>query len=372
MLSYNLLVFYNTLYTRLNEFEKYIEPVCELGKSYNICSDTLAKTIFSYADTSQSTQSGKTTQQYFYDQKHGEEQISVFNKMTDSFKSSFDMLAFVIEFAGFKKEIVEVKEKYKFENEQYIDKLVQCIENVLSSHQAFFQATPKTVTYRVSAYQLGVAAEELAVQFSLTISFYKKIIKELSAGGELLSENENIITLQFLDVKFTYDEFLIISQAINNIYEQLKGGFGKENALPLTIIKIETGSLLEKLMGEKNIIEAIGKILNHVIDTLYRKLSVEGRLLRQTDCLTCINEALSTTAELKERGWDVSEIEQNLHGACTEISKEIYNITSTIGNRSNCIVIGGTEHSMTQLPIIPKLEVGKNSIEQTSSTLLDE
>lgn len=80
----------------------------------------------------------------------------------------------------------------------------------------------------------------------------------------------------------------------------------------LKIVKIESGSLLSIILGDKNIIEAIGLLLNKTINLIFNKYTQEGKIYRQNELARTLKETVELGEELKKVEYDISSSEENI------------------------------------------------------------
>ena len=113
-----------------------------------------------------------------------------------------------------------------------------------------------------------------------------------------------------MNTQLNVDEFSETLSEINSLYECFSRCCGVSSHLE--VIKIESGSLLAKLIGDDNIISAIGNLLNKFIDWFYNKFTYEGKLARIADIKEALEGIFEFSQVLKENGLNVESIENDL------------------------------------------------------------
>lgn len=111
---------------------------------------------------------------------------------------------------------------------------------------------------------------------------------------------------------------------------------------PLIPAKIETGSLLDILLGHEKIMDFIEDLLNRTIGFIYRNYTKEGKLGSATNRVEAIKEHINLIALCEEHGINMDEskkiIEQNVDLLCNDL----YKITTS----SSKISVNGTIYDL--------------------------
>lgn len=115
---------------------------------------------------------------------------------------------------------------------------------------------------------------DICIEYS---SFLDRCLEYCNNILELVTEDLNIplegntnetIEIQLLDNDYSFKEFTSLLVLINKIYEEIGNVIyiEGEKYQELKIVKVESGSLLSKLVGDKNILETVGLLLNKIVD----------------------------------------------------------------------------------------------------------
>lgn len=176
---------------------------------------------------------------------------------------------------------------------------------------------------------------------------------------------EKVLDIQLLDIRYSFNEFTNILSSINRIYEKLGDNIYREsiekNYQDLEIIKIESGSLLSKIFGDKNIIEALGLLLTKTVNLIFNKFTLEGRVYRHRELMDELKQQVEFAEKLGTLGYDVTSCSEEIEGSFAIITKELLKIISS----STKIKIDKQEFS------IGDELIKKNYLENTSRLRLE-
>jgi hypothetical protein len=156
------------------------------------------------------------------------------------------------------------------------------IEDMLHSNnidRAFHETDPKASLFDAITIFFNEPLTKMIITGLLTSGAYDvikfSVLCFLSKLKNIFLARKTIIELEKTQIRNLKDHEIYV------IYNEFKKLF-KSN-LELKVIKIESGSFLDKLLGDKNIISLITEILHKCFDLVYKKYKFEGKLARKTD-----------------------------------------------------------------------------------------
>ena len=246
-----------------------------------------------------------------------------------SFKSSFNFFGTFRDYGKMKQNIIN----YKRENiikADYIETFFGEIDKIFDLYQDYIQSDNEIE----KAILFGQGVINFKGTFQTCKLTYKNFI-ELSYNNldEFIEDKNKIFEIQLLDIDYTLEQFTKKLKAINDMYCQIgniiynnKANIGYEE---LKIVKIESGSLLSKILGDKNILEAIGLLLNKTINLVFNKYTREGKIIRQNELAKSLRETVELGEELKKLGYDISSSEENIEQTFAMVTKELLDISSS-------------------------------------------
>lgn len=166
---------------------------------------------------------------------------------------------------------------------------------------------------------------------------YTSVIKSLKCHIETITSNydidkvasENCMELQLLDVEYSVGEFGSLLTNIDNAYSSISSIFGtKVLYKSLKIVKIESGSLLSKILGDENILEVIALMLRRLSDYLHQTYTRGGKLELNSNIMKEISNDVEIIAKLEKAGIKVTKAKRNVEDALNAATKELYGIAS--------------------------------------------
>ena len=324
MLSYQILEYYKFVLTRLNEFEGNIDLLLNWKNEYDtMAKETLTKILST--KTANSDSSGNT----HYIVKDGG-LIGNFTTLMKNFKSEFDFFGAFSSYGKMKQDIVN----YKIENSiksDYIEIFFKEIDNIFELYQNFIQSDDK----KEDAILFGQGVIKFKGIYETCKSTYKNLIDlSLNNMNDVNEENNNeTLEIQLLNVDFTLEQFTKNLESLNRMYCEIGNIIYKENTNmgyeQLKIVKIESGSLLSIIFGDKNIIEALGLLLNKTINLVFDKFTREGKIYRQNELTRTLKETVELGEELNNLGYDISSSKEDVEKTFAIVTKEMLNIASS-------------------------------------------
>ena len=135
--------------------------------------------------------------------------------------------------------------------------------------------------------------------------------------------------LQLLDVEYSVGEFGALLTNIDNAYSSISSIFGtKALYKSLKIVKIESGSLLSKILGDENILEVMALMLRRLSDYIHQTFTRSGKIELNATIMKEISNDAEIIDKLEKSGIKVTRAKQNIENALNAATKELYGIAS--------------------------------------------
>lgn len=334
MLSYQTREYYEYLNRKLIEFEINIRLIIEFGNKYKeITTDILKKII-----STQSTYRESSGTHYIVKDGGLQEQ---FKNIIRDFKSEFNFFDVFNEYAILKKDI----QNYIINKNIIDDSIVQLfkeIDRFFKLYQSFMQSDSDMNL----AIDFGQSVKEISASYKAITNTYGEFENNMCNDIKDIFEKDTYeISIQLLNVNYTLQQFANNLSIIQEIYEKVGALIYKEKEYEkLQVKKIESGSLLSIILGDKNIIETIALFLNKSVNLVFNKYTYEGKLIRHKEFREELMSDVELTAKMKELGYDVAEIEENNKEAMTILTKDLLKLSSS----SPKIKVNDNEYSIKE------------------------
>jgi len=317
MLSYQIREYYEFALNELEKLEESIKVLFEYEEKYRATtSNTLTQIL---AISSKGSSSGY----YTYSVKDGS-LIDSFNAVNVELSSKFDLLGAFGAFSLYKQNFI----KYKSDNnipDSDADMFVEQIDSLFKSYQIYIQSQndrAKAVTFVQILFSFKGYFNAMKNLYLSIVSMFDSQIVE-----SVVPQNCSIMEIQLLKVQLNFSEFTSHLHSIQKIYTELCQVIGAEETIaPLEIIKIESGSLLSKILGDDNIIEALGLLLKKTITLCFEKFTKGGQLLTHSEVRKHLQEDVNLRDELKSRGFDVSLADEQISKTFVLVTKETHRL----------------------------------------------
>lgn len=317
MTSYELFELHKEVITDLSELDKYISDIKNISKTVSESTDVLMRPLL---------QSGidSNTQRIIIGERN--KILQLFG----GFINNFDMLKN-------HEIIIKIQQKiaYKKTLERFSDfgeEFTQ-IDGILKQ----IEDTTKKIYEYVKTKNAGLLVEVLN-SISKTDTIYSTFEKSFEQLNKFIHQLENSrhlennveyknLQIQFYNKNIDYNDFINNLIALRNIYDELRRLFNI-NGYDLQIIKIESGSLLEILLGHNNVVEVISYLLKKCIDLIFSKYTMEGRLTRKKELMEFLERSAEFPEKCAELGLELDEhdkqlAKENLSKSYAIISKEV-------------------------------------------------
>lgn len=333
MLSYEVREYYSFLNKEIKEFEPFIEIILEFSDKYKENTTECLKKILS---TSNTNITGSMT----YYGVNGGKIIENFKNVIKNFKNTFNFFEVFSKYSILKNDINKYIENNNIEDESIIQFFLE-VDNFFESYQSFMQSDNDIKL----AIDFGQSVKEFERTYKTLKLSYKEIEKKLLDVSFETYEESNLkkIDIQLLGIEYSFEDFVSKLNIINNIYCEIGNViYTNETFEKLRIIKIESGSLLSIILGDKNIIEALSTLLNKSVNMVFNKFTYEGKIYRHSEFRNELLADVEATKRLKELGYDTEEAQKNNNEALTLLTKDLLKLSKS----SSKIKIDNNEYDM--------------------------
>lgn len=319
MTSYELISLYDELLMEINKLNSYSENIDQLIEYVNTRIDNINNIVI----TRQLDQNSINQINNYKNE--------IINKV-NNFAITFDLLKNHSDLLDIIKSISNMKNQNTFSN--FIDE----VNNAEELLRLYEEVTKNIYSYVKSKNQPDL----IAMYRSINVAFLKYTglkneynkIKEYvgrleSKIDNSLFENGTEIYLHFYNDNTDFLPFLDHFNAIQVIYNEIKY-YITDNTMGLKIIKIESGSFLDKLLGDKNIITIMCELMHKSIELIFNKYTFEGKLTRKNELAKMLTTEIDLVSKLESIGINVGEeTRRNISKTYTIISEEILKLAGT-------------------------------------------
>lgn len=188
--------------------------------------------------------------------------------------------------------------------------------------------------------------------FTNQVTLTKILISELNRFEVILMNSpsdmteDNIFSIRLYNENLSVKDINFLMKSIYDIYERSCTIFDiPSNEYPLEPIKIESGSLLEKVLGHEKILRFMGDLFNRAIDFIHRNYTKEGKLSTAGTKIDILKEEIKLIDLCEEHGIDTSIAKETLQDNLNVLCKDILKVTSS----STKISINGQTHDLAKV-----------------------
>jgi len=319
MLSYQVREYYEFLNNKFKEFEPNINIILEFGDKYKTNTTFTLKKVIGTNITPTGTDGTH------YVVKGGGIQEG-FKSVIKEFKSNFNFFEVFSQYTTFKGNIIMYLKKNTIDDTSIIE-FFRNVDSFFKLYQAFMQSDNDVEL----ALDFGQCVKETTTLYITLKQVYYGIENNLYDNIEnTKEENFAQINIQLLSVEYNFEEFTKKLNIINEIYCELGNMIYKDKSFEkLKIVKIESGSLLSIILGDKNIIESISILINKSVNLVFNKFTYEGKITRHTEFR---NELISDTdliEKMKVFGYDVTDAKENNQESLTILTRDLLKLSKS-------------------------------------------
>lgn len=298
------------------------------------------------------------TGQLGYSTSTGQNNIIKFNELTNRYSEEVREILIGIDFM----ELGEILSNFKniggtcFEKES--EELVEEFKNTYRLIHEYKKLTSKEV--RADYYNDCIDAiksmNEIITKFKFMVSFINKINKKLN--NNIDDQGLEIRLLTEAVEKDSYNKVVDPAYEIYNKLCEIAGINSKEDEFK--IIRMETGSLFVKFIGNKSIIKVMAKMLESVHNVFISNYTREGEKKNLVESTELFKKQFDIVTEMREMGLDVSEHE--------EIAKE----TLVLLMKQSNILLSASPDVKINERVLSKAEDIKNILKNNSYALIED
>lgn len=216
---------------------------------------------------------------------------------------------------------------------------------------------------RISVYELIEYLKELLdnIKFLRNINTQMNLFNSYIEGEYELKEAEDTFLIQFHNKNMSIKEITDCIEIINSMYERLCGMFEVSTSdFLLKPIKLESGSLLEKLIGCGKVFDFLKDLLNRSIEFIYRNYTNEGKIKGESNKIDLLKQGIDITNICEEHGIDTSKAKETLEANLNALCQDIYKLTA----KSNKITINDKTYDKEK-------EISKKVIEEARKLTIE-
>lgn len=201
------------------------------------------------------------------------------------------------------------------------------------------------VTHQTGANALPLLLISRRINHSLkSLNSFLEYIRNNTIDIKLPSPNESefsLVLYQVIDLK----NFTQKLDSLGELYSELCYVLEiSEVDHPLRIAKIESGSLLTRLLGDTKTVDLMLSLIEASVKYFHRNYTVEGKIAAIPKKIESLNEILNFSNRLKDSGVDVSELNEKLAKSAAIITN---NLNTLVSDQSK-VEINGQVHSISK------------------------
>jgi hypothetical protein len=216
---------------------------------------------------------------------------------------------------------------------------------LLSELDDFAESYNTYVTHQTGVNALPLLLISRQVKRSLkSLNGYLEYIRNNIIDAQLPSSNESefsLVLYQVIDLKNITQKL----DSLGELYSELCYVLEISEAdYPLRIAKIESGSLLTRLLGDTRAVALMLSLIEDSVKYFHRNYTVEGKIAAIPKKIESLNEILNFSNRLKDSGVDVSELNEKLVKSAASITNSL----NTLVSDQSKVEINGQVHSISK------------------------
>ncbi|MBB6622539.1 hypothetical protein H7E67_03765 [Clostridium gasigenes] len=156
---------------------------------------------------------------------------------------------------------------------------------------------------------------------------------------------DSVLSIRLYRENMTVSELTFYMNLINKLYERSCTLFNISTTdYPLIPIKIESGSLLEKVIGHEKVMAFLGDFLNRGIGFIHRNYTDEGKLGEHKNKINAVKDNLDIVKLCEEHGIDTSKCKKIIQENVDALCLDLYKLTTSSGK----ISVNNTTHNISE------------------------
>lgn len=247
--------------------------------------------------------------------------MNKFNK----FKREFNILEFFGIVATIKASVNGIFNEYNYTDDSIMDLLLH-LEELATLYQNVIRSNDSKQDIVVFFDRM----QECTAEYNSIIKSLRYHIEAITSNYDIDKvSNDNCMELQLLDVEYSVGEFGVLLTNIDNAYNSISSLYGEKTSYKsLKIVKIESGSLLSKILGDENILEVMALMLRRLSDYIYQTFTRSGKIELNANIMKEISNDVEIIDRLEKSGINVEKAKQNIEGSLNAATNELYEIAS--------------------------------------------
>jgi len=254
--------------------------------------------------------------------------VNAFNKLNDDLISKFNFYQASGDFSIYKNNI----KKYKEDNgivDFNSDYLVERIDPLFESYQNYIRSQrsrEKAVMFMQQFFNFKECFDAVKNTYRDALRMFGTGNNDMELEGQ---DNCAVMEVQLLKVELSFEEFVLCLSSLQKIYSELCHIVRyKNNTEPLKIVRIESGSLLTKVYGDKNALEATALLLEKTVMLCFTKFTRSGKSQTKSELKKKIQEDLNLGDELSKLGFNLTSTDDKVVKAFQVILDEALRLAS--------------------------------------------
>lgn len=178
------------------------------------------------------------------------------------------------------------------------------------------------------------------------ITYTKQYLESINSLIEspVLEPDNSILSIRLYNENLTLKDINQCSSSINNIYERTCTIFDVSTTeFPLKPIKIESGSLSEKLSGNGKVTDFIIDLFNRSIDFIYRNYTREGKIKGSENKIDLLKKGIELKELCESHGINTEVAATIIEENMNVILQDVYKVTT----KSSKISINGNTYDIS-------------------------
>jgi len=324
ILTYQLLEYSNEIRQSLDDFHHSTKILFSYAWKYIRLKSLINKHIL--LDTEFVSVHDKSNVKYSYVSNSPKSFIDDFLEELTVFRSNAKLRELSSNFDAFKNHIKQCKAKNDV-TDSVIDDLLEKVDTALNNYEIYLQTN-----HRMDAFVFSESIDDFYTTFYNAVAHYKRCCEMITPidGQALDTTGIEELEIQLLDVEFTFEQFISRLKSISTIYQKFREViYRDESCAELSIVKIESGSLLAKVNGDSKIFEVTKLFLTKCIELCFAKFTKEGHIIRNDQVISQILKLTEVSEKLKELGCNTDEEDEVIKTAFALAARETHRLASS-------------------------------------------
>ncbi|SHJ53971.1 hypothetical protein [Paramaledivibacter caminithermalis] len=303
MTSYQLLEFYEQLFSKLYNLEKSIRDIKLLIDKITPYENELLQLIYTHGVNSINNDIKNSM---------NKSRNNIVNYVNE-FMKKFDLLENHKIFTSTEIEI----NNYISDNSELFRTEIESIENLFNHLSSVYENLLK---YSISKNNSNLVL--LIENMKSVHNAYVNILDSYRAINDYIEKTEakideikgyKTLELQFYNEADSIYDYINYLAPMNECYEKICNLFNvSPTQYPLKVIKVESGSWFQKLFGAEKVMEALAYLITKVVDYVYYTFTKEGQIASQKQLFDLLLTDAQLISKYKDLGFDIDIDEEEV------------------------------------------------------------